>query len=435
MTEARKPFNDKPINWNRVPASDRMRCLVSEATKDADDARRERSTQSGKQARALRPAFRDPFEAAVSMLVCNCTQEYLLGGGFGVYLSLDVALLGRQDLLKPLAESSGLPKRVKELESKGWLNVEWGRRSASQGRRQTVLRAGEMLQRRIALWSVEDTDVVERLLRSPVIAQGRSHDAASFNSPRVTHVQAEMVDINKRLINADIRWTSPLDGVDLSQRTLHRSFRDEACTLGGRMAGGFWFQMSKQSRFDYLCLQGERPVELDYSGIMLRIAYALEKTAPPRSDVYAIPGLEAAQRDDVKKLVNAMIWDEKPRTRLPRGTAPAFRPMTGRFASALVLDHHQAVQPWLQCGRGLELQRYESDIISRATRLALESGFVALPVHDALYVPYSKTKLAEEIMRTAFKDICGGEAMVVMTGGAEAVRGEMSAGGDLFEDA
>lgn len=392
-----------------------MRSLVSEAIADAETRRRQQSQEGGRRARALRPSLQTGFDAAVSMLICNAAQEYLLSASTGVFLSLDIARLGRRDPSKPLAEYSGLPKRVHELEDTGWLDVDWGRRTALEGRRQTVVRAGSVLTQQLEHWRLEDSDVVEFGPRSPLHIHGTPQSASRLHSRRAAQVEAQMIDINEHLIAADIRWTASVKGADLSQRVLHRSFRDEACTLGGRMAGGFWFQMSKRSRFDHLLLNGERPVELDYSGMVLRIAYGLQQSLPADDDVYAIAGLEGVPRDAVKILVNAMLWDEKPRTRLPRGTASAFSPINGRVAAQLVSVHHRTVNCWLQAGRGLELQRYESDIITQATQMAFESGIVALPVHDALYVPTSRASEAADIMRQAFKEVCRGEASIRKT--------------------
>ena len=418
-----------------MPGSDRMRSLVSEAIADAEERRRQQSGEEGKRARALRPALQAHFEAAISMLICNAVQEYLLSASTGVFLSLDIARLGRRDPSKPLAEYSGLPKRVHELEDTGWLDVDWGKRTALEGRRQTVVRASDVLKQKLARWCLEDGDVVEHGPQSTIHIYGAPQSASTLRSVRAAQVEAQMIDINEHLVAADIRWAAPVEGVDLSQRVLHRSFRDEACTLGGRMAGGFWFQMSKRNRFNHLLLQGERPVELDYSGMVLRIAYGLQQSLPAHDDVYAVAGLERVPRDAVKILVNAMLWDEKPRTRLPRGTASAFRPINGRVAAQLVSGHHRTVNCWLQAGRGLELQRYESDIITLATQMAFERGIVALPVHDALYVPAYRAAEADEVMKRAFRDVCGGEAIIRLSEGREEALREDPIENDLFEDA
>lgn len=411
---AERRLRERPINWNKVPGSARMQSLVFDAVKEAEKARRQQSEEQGRRARSLRPVLRPGFEAAVSSLVCNAVSGFLLDDVSGVFLSLDIARLGRRDPLKPLAENSGLPKRVRELEAAGWLEVDWGRRSAAVGRRQTVIRAGFKLRGRIAEWRAEHGDVSEKQIISPVVMREQRGTAQSSLSPRALRVAAELSAINQKLVDADIRWSVPLANVDLAKRVLHRTFRDKECMLGGRMTGGFWFQMSKQSRFEHILLDGEPIVELDYSGMVLSIAYGLEAVSQASLDVYAVPGLESVPRDAVKILVNAMVWDERPRRRVPRGTASSFQSITGEIAAGLVVSHHAAIRSWLQAGRGLELQRYESDIISLATQRALSSGIPALPVHDALYVPTSRSSQASGIMEDAFREVCGGEVVIRM---------------------
>ena len=178
------------------------------------------------------------------------------------------------------------------------------------------------------------------------------------------------------------------------------------------MAGGFWFQMPKHDRLSQIRLSGERPVELDYSGAVPRIAYGLVGVRPPKPDVYDIPGLETASREGRKQVLNALFWDHGQRDRLPQGTKQFFGRINGRQAVEFIHREHGVIRAYLGTYAGPELQFYESEIITAVTHSLLGLGIVALPVHDAVIVPRSRADEATVVMMDVFDQVCGGEAVV-----------------------
>jgi len=178
------------------------------------------------------------------------------------------------------------------------------------------------------------------------------------------------------------------------------------------MAGGFWMGMPKRNRLAHLMLDGEEPIELDFSGAVPRIAYGLNGMEPPSEDPYEIEGMEAIDREGRKKFLNALFWDSKKRTRLPQGTKPFFGQMTGKEAYALMTQHHTAIANWFSRSAGAELQYFESKIISMVTHRLLSQGMAALPIHDAVLIAKCRADEAERVMKDVFLEVCGGTAVV-----------------------
>ena len=70
-------------------------------------------------------------------------------------------------------------------------------------------------------------------------------------------------------------------------------------------------------------IEGESVVELDYSQLNPMLAYARVRGSPPSGDAYSLPGLEQF-RDGVKKVFNALLFDDKPRRSFPKGVGGFF---------------------------------------------------------------------------------------------------------------
>jgi hypothetical protein len=68
-------------------------------------------------------------------------------------------------------------------------------------------------------------------------------------------------------------------------------------------------------------------------------------------------------------------------------------------------EHHREIKGWFRSGRGLELQRLDSDI-AEATLLSLvDQGVCCLPVHDSFIVPRSHENQLRAAMTQAYHDV------------------------------
>jgi hypothetical protein len=157
-----------------------------------------------------------------------------------------------------------------------------------------------------------------------------------------------------------------------------------------------------------LSIEREYVVGLDYSQLNPRLAYALAKAEPPSGDAYTLPGLEDC-RDGVKKVFNAMLFDEDLRTRLPKGARELF-PRTVKIAdvTGAIFERHPMLKGVLStAGIGHSLMFMESEIITGVLRQCQKKGIIALPVFDCAVVKASAAATVKRIMRQEFRAVAG----------------------------
>jgi hypothetical protein len=116
-----------------------------------------------------------------------------------------------------------------------------------------------------------------------------------------------------------------------------------------------------------------------------------------------LPGLEE-HREGVKVLINALLNRQGPLTRYPKGCAALFpKGMPAAAARKCVREFHAPVACQFEKGAGLRLFRTESDILVAVLLRCRAAGLPALPMHDAIFVPASRTDEAKAIMCEAFR--------------------------------
>ena len=197
--------------------------------------------------------------------------------------------------------------------------------------------------------------------------------------------------------------------IDVNQRALYRVFTDK-WTQGGRMYGAFWVNMPKAERFRSIRIGGKRPVEVDYKQAHPTMLYG-EAGVPIPTDSYAIPGIPLDCREDVKALFNAMLNARSELNRYPTGIKP-IAGLSCTKAVARIKDYHAPIASAFQTGKGLQLQRKESDIVIDVLLALRGKGIVALPIHDALLVAEGTEDIASQVMQEVFRDRLGFDAKV-----------------------
>lgn len=65
------------------------------------------------------------------------------------------------------------------------------------------------------------------------------------------------------------------------------------------------------------------------------------------------------------------------------------------------------IAAWFECGRGLSLQRTESDILVAVLLKLIARGITALPVHDAVLVARSHGETARRVMEAEARRVTG----------------------------
>lgn len=183
---------------------------------------------------------------------------------------------------------------------------------------------------------------------------------------------------------------------ELFKRTLFRTFNNGSFELGGRLYGGWWISSPKLLR-QHITIAGNSTVELDYSGLAVRMLYHLEGI-DYQSDPYTINELEQYARgqglsadhyrNSVKQLFQALLNTDSEGGRpqsieLEVSFGAKYRPTQ---VIELIKAKHSALSKYFKSGVGLKLQRYDSDMALAVITNLRKAGILALPIHDSFIV-------------------------------------------------
>ncbi len=409
----------------------------------ADNLRRhlaQHEEASGSRQRKRRSGHRGPqesYDRMVDVFVANAALA-ALGGSYG--LPIGVRGLNEKEADPHWAFGKQWPALRDALVQGGWIMWQDGH-IPNQGKRGTAPAFApteafvDLIGQHGANISDVMTDPEAEVIELAVSEWHRgTKKRTTMDLPDTAGVQAmrsQVRAINDRLRQADLRRNRIGDAQGaiallphrrgLVRKFIHRPGESISFDKGGRLFGGGWQAMSKLER-RYLLIDGEPAVELDYSGMAPRLAYA-EAQAALVGDPYRIPGLEGF-REDGKALFNALLSVPKgfrinaqwwPSTimeamdkagscsagddgEFPLGSLPHKPGMTGRRAWQIIEDHHGPIRSLFRSDAGVRLQFTESQIMMGVLEGAATRGFTALPVFDAILVPASKVSLAKEIM-------------------------------------
>jgi hypothetical protein len=233
--------------------------------------------------------------------------------------------------------------------------------------------------------------IVRRVERDYASDTRRSVNVEYEDDPETSRFRDELERINAALGAADLSFKG--GQADTNQRRLRRVFntydQEPRFDLNGRLNGGWWQNLERKARHG-IRIDGQPVADLDFNAMFLRLAYARAGLEPPSGDLYAgiLSGSqEAAHREGVKRVVNAMLALGKELERLPKG-CKALLPK-GTKASVLraaILDRHAAIRDQFEVGAALSLMRTESDILVSVLLRLIGLDIIALPMHDGLMV-------------------------------------------------
>jgi hypothetical protein len=203
-------------------------------------------------------------------------------------------------------------------------------------------------------------------------------------------------------------------------RRLRRIFTRERWDSCGRYYGAWWIPLSKDERLSRIVLDGHRVAELDFSSMMVRLAYGMMKAIPPAGDQYAVPGFEKS-RDCMKVLFSALLFD-KPgynRKKLPQDAVKGLHKAEERAAQEIIQalkEYHAPLVGLFGSGVGHDLFFRESEVMTTILLRLNALGIVGLPVHDACYVPQNRAEETRRVMEQVFLELVGMEGVVRVIG-------------------
>ena len=197
-----------------------------------------------------------------------------------------------------------------------------------------------------------------------------------------------------------------LSSLNFGRVQLRRIFSRGSMTKGGRFYGGWWQSLPSIYR-GHILINNLTTVEVDYSGMSLRIFAALkqEKLAI-HEDIYNLGfegwlGDKDSRRKPVKTFVNAMLNDEAGNYRLSKEEQALTKLSHEKLKEALFKKY-----PWLEdaihAGVGLETQFIDSQIAMTVMQDMMAEGILVLPIHDSFIVRAGFEQTLTKVMEVAY---------------------------------
>lgn len=336
MPASKPRHEDEPIEYDAngdvVLASDRffdpwrearseaLMGTVREAQKMITDYER----RLGLRERARRPKDQAVFEQTIEALICDMMAAHLSGDERGSAITLSNSILGTRSRYRSPVFSKQLPDILKAMASPemGYIRVQvgWRKNFGNRGQR-TLIWPSKRTIRLIREHTITLKDIGRRpsqeliILKAPKQSYGDEAQYLDYDdTPAIAAMRAQVAEINEWLEKADLGIAHPdlAARVSLTDRRLRRVFTRGSFESGGRLYGGFWQQMKKDDRHDYIVINGDGVVGLDFGQIAARIAYGLVGAKPPEGDLYQIDGFHPCYRAGFKVLLNSVLSSEKP---------------------------------------------------------------------------------------------------------------------------
>ena len=204
--------------------------------------------------------------------------------------------------------------------------------------------------------------------------------------------------------------------VHLQRVQLTRIFSRGSMELGGRFYRGWWQSLPSTHR-PHIRIDGKKTIEVDYSGMCLRILYALAgQEMNLETDPYDIGldnwiGRNDNRRSHIKKIINALINDEDGVYVIPKKALKLLRVTEKRFKS-LLTEKHPLIAEQLRSGEGLKAQYIDSQIAEAVMLELMKEGVIVLPVHDSFIVSTGYQSALEASMNYHFNQLNGSRSIV-----------------------
>jgi hypothetical protein len=186
--------------------------------------------------------------------------------------------------------------------------------------------------------------------------------------------------------------------VSQQNKLVRRIFYRGSWLLGGRFHGGFWQQIKSDYRKDIL-INDMRTVEIDYSGLHVSLAYALEGVTPPNDPYTLKPVLEGfnatQQRSIVKQLaLTALNANSLSATyqafRDEQETKSDEKSLKNKELELLLdefINQNKTIEQYIGTDKGVELMAVDGRITSRIINSFTNLNIPVLTIHDSYIVP------------------------------------------------
>jgi hypothetical protein len=227
--------------------------------------------------------------------------------------------------------------------------------------------------------------------------------------------QCITLDLNDKqlseLVNTVTNTEQDAELFDLRRIQLVRIFSRGSMGKGGRFYRGWWQNIPSIHR-PHIRINGKKTIEVDYSGMHLRMLYALCNIEfPYDKDPYDIgledwEGKEDPRRKTIKKAFNAILNDEEGTRKLKAKEETVLGLSNDEFNQKLK-DTHPKIYQEIQSDIGLRLQKLDSDIAEDVLLQLTSLSIPCLPVHDSFIVTASNELLLIDLLKNTFRKYLG----------------------------
>ena len=215
-----------------------------------------------------------------------------------------------------------------------------------------------------------------------------------------------------------------LVGVNQQNKFTERSFARGSWSLGGRFYGGWWQNISRELRQD-IRINGERTIEIDYSGLHITLLYALKDISyfqEVGSDPYDIVIPQINDADKRRWLVkNLLLMAINAKTEKKAFSALRNKTyenniklsgvrLTNEFLGEVlqkIKKKHIIISDDLCSDAGVKLQFTDSKITEHILKYFMDMGIAVLSVHDSYIVPERLSDHLRDAMMDAWSEVLG----------------------------
>jgi hypothetical protein len=190
--------------------------------------------------------------------------------------------------------------------------------------------------------------------------------------------------------------------LDFNKRTLRRIFNNGKFDEGGRFYGSWWQQIPNDSEKgtayrQFITIDGEPTVEMDYSGCHPRMLYAEIGQAFP-GDPYQV-GQPTYCRDVVKQTLNKMLNAGKGGLEEPEEYDETVMGMRFQELTERIMAKHEPIARYFFTGTGLRLQYRDASIAEKVMMHFAKQDIPCLCIHDSFIVQRRYANELETVMK------------------------------------
>jgi len=222
--------------------------------------------------------------------------------------------------------------------------------------------------------------------------------------------------------------------ITLRKNYATRIFNDKECTKGGRFYSTIESRLAKEIRKNLL-IDGSPVVELDYSGLHLRMLYhqinedyredpysGLNETLRPIYKKVALCSINASSekkatqaiRNEIQKMINKgeLKKDDIIRNLEGEVLLENLKDETIKPLIESIKEKHERIKKSFFSGEGIYLQNLDSQIANDVIEYFTEKGILVLCVHDSFIIAEKHKDELNNMMISTYKKYLGFEPIV-----------------------